>query len=685
MYRRSNSIANTSQLISHRFRMFMKPLKHMLVCFFLVWLAFNFYFLKGMLHMSDLRWIPDMIFGHIFYAIDQLKLGLIGGHERYDFPLIMWHGSTTDFEHIFWLRRIYVENITNFFHHEFLFATKVAAATPFCIYILYKLCGIRMNRKKIVDGRPLLSGWRLGLFRKKLRFAAWIRSIPTIRLGKGKASIKLPKNWLTRHLLLVGQSGSGKTTALVQLLDQLKAKGDRVVIIDKGCILLPRYFSEKKDILINPFDSRSESWHPWADAKTEADFAALATSMIPVKNQQSSNSIFFDTAARSLLKSMLIIMSREGNHSVAELRRRLSGMPASELEAMLENADMSAARMSGDMKGTRENILATLENHLEIFAALPDVAENKNVFSFKKWLHSDTDSWLFIGTNASNHDSVRALVSLQTDILLKEMLNLKPDTGEQIWFIIDELPSLNFLPSLLGGIEQIRKYGGSFVLGTQSYASLFSIYGQHGAAAILENISSALFFRCRSDTAKYASREFGKYSIQTSTSSSTISANDNRDSSSYHQNVRVEDVLSPSKVMDLPIGSAAFFSSGWTGKKYWRIRMCLKFPMFKKKEIAPAFLKSDSVDQPIRAIDAAKTEQILLETDAGLDAPTEVPTEKAEVSTEKIEASRETAEVSTEIAEEVVPNSVNAAPVIEIQSAWDAVPGEKNKIAQDAE
>ena len=57
------------------------------------------------------------------------------------------------------------------------------------------------------------------------------------------------------------------------------------------------------------------------------------------------------------------------------------------------------------------------------------------------------------------------------------MLSLDSNVKRRIWFICDELPSLHKLPLLGETIAEVRKFGGCFLLGMQSFAQLEKVYG----------------------------------------------------------------------------------------------------------------------------------------------------------------------------------------------------------------
>jgi len=80
-----------------------------------------------------------------------------------------------------------------------------------------------------------------------------------------------------KHFKLIGATGSGKSTAITELLQGALARGDRAVIADPdGGYLRHFYDARRGDVILNPFEPRAVRWDPFAELKQPYDAEQLA-------------------------------------------------------------------------------------------------------------------------------------------------------------------------------------------------------------------------------------------------------------------------------------------------------------------------------------------------------------------------------------------------------------------------
>ncbi|MBD8184355.1 type IV secretion system DNA-binding domain-containing protein [Pantoea agglomerans] len=143
-----------------------------------------------------------------------------------------------------------------------------------------------------------------------------------------------------------GTVGSGKSTALNDLLRQLRERGDRVIVYDKGNNFIPTFFRQDKDLILNPFDERCAPWDLWEECRTIGDFENFATSLLP--DSSGSSDPFWVLSARSLFVATARRMAREKKRSIGELLKKLMSISLADLRQFLEGTRL-ADRVDQDL------------------------------------------------------------------------------------------------------------------------------------------------------------------------------------------------------------------------------------------------------------------------------------------------------------------------------------------------
>ena len=175
-------------------------------------------------------------------------------------------------------------------------------------------------------------------------------------------------------------------------------------------------------------------------------------------------------------------------------------------------------------------------------------------FSIKDWVNDKTNSgWLFIAAKPNDLDTLRPLISAWANIAIKAMLD-RPHSGknEKMWFIMDELPAMQKIPSLAMVLAQGRKYGACVVAGIQNIAQLERIYGGSGARELLDLFRSKFFFAVGDNNiAEYASRSLGEEEIDETRESLSYGSNTMRDGVNINSTVKMQRLVLADELKNL--------------------------------------------------------------------------------------------------------------------------------------
>jgi type IV secretory pathway TraG/TraD family ATPase VirD4 len=324
------------------------------------------------------------------------------------------------------------------------------------------------------------------------------------------AGIAVPPLDETKHFKLIGTTGTGKSTAIRELLGGALRRGDRAVIADPDGGYLARFHDPKRgDVILNPFDSRSMKWDLFGEIKNPYDFEQLARSLIP---EGGSADPVWQRYAQTFLSAVMREVHGTGVSDVAELYRLLTSAPLDELRVMLGGTPAQPFLESGNerMFGSIRSVAGSAVAALDFIQS-----QQSALFSIRQWV-KEGRGVLFLPYQADQIAALRAIISTWMRIAIFETMSL----GEgdlRLWFIVDELDALGQIDGLKDALARLRKFGGRCVLGFQSIAQVSGTYGRSDAETIVENCGNTLILRCSASesggTARFASKLIGDREI----------------------------------------------------------------------------------------------------------------------------------------------------------------------------
>ncbi|HHT9922927.1 TPA: type IV conjugative transfer system coupling protein TraD [Legionella pneumophila] len=361
----------------------------------------------------------------------------------------------------------------------------------------------------------------------------------------------LKANSEVQHLLVHGTVGTGKSQLIMKIMDALRKRGDRVIVYDKGCAFIPHYFDPNQDVILNPFDARCPNWDMWLEAPRDSDFENMAESLIPMHGDSDP---FWVNAARTVFSSAAAKMRKDNDRSVEKLLKLLLTGEFSHLEDYLQGTP-AATLVSGKIEKTAISIRSVITTYLKSLTNLSGLnSEGASPFSIRDYILNEQDSgWLFISSIGAQHKSLKPLMSMWLAMASLTLLSLTPNPDRRIWFICDELPSLHKLPLLGETIAEVRKFGGCFLLGMQSFSQLTKVYGQSGGSKeLFDLLNTRFFFRSPSaDMARLVASELGEEEIEESRENYSYGANSIRDGISLGSQRVTRPVVSYPQILEL--------------------------------------------------------------------------------------------------------------------------------------
>ncbi len=315
--------------------------------------------------------------------------------------------------------------------------------------------------------------------------------------------VRIPREMERYHIMIVGDTGSGKSALFRQLLMQIRARGEAAIVYDPAMEYLPQFYDARRgDTVLNPLDARAPYWSPAFEIEDEAEALTVATSMFP---DQSEHNRFFSDASRRLFAHLVSLkpapdMLIHWMCHVEEIDRRVKG---TELEAMI---DPHAGPQ-------RAGVLGSLNMAASALKLLPAEKETRQRWSALEW-SKHRKGWIFITAPATAKERVQPLVTMWLDLLMLRLMNEGHTDKPPIWFALDEAADLQHVPQLAKAITQNRKSNNPMVLGFQGKDQVEMFYGRL-AKTVLSQPSTRVYLKTgEPDAAEWIERAIGMVSVE---------------------------------------------------------------------------------------------------------------------------------------------------------------------------
>lgn len=326
-------------------------------------------------------------------------------------------------------------------------------------------------------------------------------------MGK-ECSIPITGSVLSKHLLYTGTIGTGKTTAIFQLLRQLTEKmtdEDVMVIFDTKGDYKREFFRPGKDVIISNDSSATDFWNVFREVlingedKSEENLLEIVNQLFEEKIQR-SNAPFFPQAAKDVLFGIM---------SYIIYKNEPEDLDNAELYAYLRDAninDVVDALMSvGDLRGIIDYIYNGGEGSEQtqgVYSELRNVANELFIgnfrrngnFSVRDFIRKKGGRILFIEYDLSIGKVLTPIYKVMIDLAIKEALSRDKSEGN-VFFVIDEFKLLPNLYHIDDGVNFGRSLGVRFVVAMQNIQQIIDGYGKEKAYSILSAFGTSIAFR----------------------------------------------------------------------------------------------------------------------------------------------------------------------------------------------
>jgi type IV secretory pathway TraG/TraD family ATPase VirD4 len=357
----------------------------------------------------------------------------------------------------------------------------------------------------------------------------------------------------TKHFKFIGTTGTGKSTAIRELLSGALARGDRAVIADPdGGYLSHFYDPSRGDVILNPFEPDAVKWNLLGEITNDYDVDQLARSLIPDGGASDKTWIEY---ARTFFTAVIQQVRAGRVQNDGEIFRLLTMADAQELKLLLAGtmagpflADAND-RMFGSVRSVTTSAVAALRYTAQQRAA---------PFSVRQWVRQGASrhsggqgGTLFFPYKAGEIAALGSTISAWMRIAIFAAMD-RGEGDQRLWFVVDELDALGEIDGLKDALARLRKFGGRCVLGVQSISQVSSTYGKGVADTIVENCGNTLILRCSASeqggTSQFASKLIGQCELLYTTRSRTRRPAEWRSSTTTSEHRIIEPAIMASEI-----------------------------------------------------------------------------------------------------------------------------------------
>lgn len=344
-----------------------------------------------------------------------------------------------------------------------------------------------------------------------------------VRIGP----VPIPRRIETRHFAFLGTTGSGKTTALRQMLDGIERRGEAALVYDTSGEFIAHYYNPARgDIILNPFDARCAFWTPFDEISHPADADRIARQLVSETSSQDDD-VWLETS-RILVANMIRSLWAEDNRSLEALLEALQVKDKEQLKEWLGHTS-SARTFANDADRATGSVLFMLAKAANLIQFLKVEDEGEDRFAFRDFIAKldrceGARPWIFVPRKEDYFEASKPLMACWLECAASAVLGLSPSPDRRIWFVLDELADLPRVENLARLLPEGRKFGAAIVLTFQALGQMRNRYGANIAEAMLACCNTKLFLQTvDQETRKWASETIGQCEVELRVATDTLS------------------------------------------------------------------------------------------------------------------------------------------------------------------
>lgn len=353
------------------------------------------------------------------------------------------------------------------------------------------------------------------------------------RAMTGQSGFQINDDIMSKHILLLGGSGCGKTNSFCYTVKALRESmnGEDIAIIFDTKGEFYDEFSRAGDYVIGNsarFRRISYTWNifdeiladGWDDASVSMNARELAAALF--HDRGSSTQPFFCNAARDIFRGILLHFVRqaqvdpEGWHSKLNNADLMKAFQSFQVEHYIKifrhYPDLnSLVSYFGDGKSNQAlGVFGELNSMLsEYFVGILAEHTPERSISMRQAVRKKGGRTIFVEYDLAVGETLTPVYRLLIDQALKEALSRMQKSGN-VYFIADEFKLLPKLQHIDDALNFGRGLGVRVMAGIQSIDQLYDVYGKEKGAVIASGFGSIFAFHTNDGPSReYITNRFG--------------------------------------------------------------------------------------------------------------------------------------------------------------------------------
>ena len=338
------------------------------------------------------------------------------------------------------------------------------------------------------------------------------------------AFIPFDERLLSRHIMLLGGIGTGKTNAFFQIVDQIEKKftnNDVMIIFDTKGDFYRQFYSAGDIVISNDHTATGANGLDYWNIFNEITYGEhMYESIVEISKSlfaeqiQRTNQVFFPNAAKDLFMACVLHFVRcvppreRTNQNLVEFI--CASTTAQLREMLLQHPDLKGmvSYIEKDESAQTQGVKSVLDQTVrEVFVGN---FKKTGTLSLKNMVAAKGGKKVFIEYDLSVGKMLTPIYSLMFDFAIKEALSRRANGGN-VYFITDEFSLLPHLEHIDDAVNFGRSLGIKFMIGIQNVEQIYNNYGEERARSIMSGFLTGIMFRVNDGKSReYIQQRFGK-------------------------------------------------------------------------------------------------------------------------------------------------------------------------------